>query len=76
MKRRLVVLAAVVLVTLGVAVAVWAAGGTSDSRSTPKRDDCEKTITVQDTASPKMMEYHRQDCDDDFAVTRSQGGGG
>ena len=69
-------LAAVVLVTLGVAVAVWAAGGTSGSGSTTTSDDCEKTITVQDTASPKMMEYHRSDCDEDFAVTRSQGGGG
>ena len=76
MKRRVVVLVAVVLVTLGVAVAVWAAGGTSESGSRPTRDDCEKTITVQDTGSPKMMEYHRRDCDEDFAVTRSRDGGG
>jgi hypothetical protein len=76
LRLRLVVLAAVVMVTLGVAVAVWAAGGTSDSGTPGKSEDCEKTITVQDTGSPKMMEYHRQDCDDEFAVTRSQGGGG
>lgn len=76
MRLRLVVLAAVLLVTLGVAVAVWAAGGTSDSGTPGKSEDCEKTITVQDTGSPKMMEYRRQDCDDEFAVTRGQGGGG
>ncbi len=75
MRQRLVVLAAAMLLALGVAVAVWA-GGTSDSGTPPKGEDCEKTITVQDTGSPKMMEYRRQDCDDDFAVTRSQGGGG
>ena len=73
MKRRLVVIAAVVLLALGIAVAVWAAGGTPDSS---KADDCAKTVTVEDTMSPKMMEYHRADCDDDFAVTRSKGGSG
>lgn len=75
MRRRLMVVAAAVVLALGVAVAVWAAGGSSDSGSSRKPDDCEKTITVQDTASPKMMEYHRRDCDEDFAVTRSRGGG-
>ncbi len=71
MRRRLVAIAAVALLTLAVAVGVWAAGGMSDSSSPGTPDDCEKTITVQDTGSPKMMEYHREDCDDDFAVTRT-----
>ena len=75
MRKRLLVVAAVIVLALGVAVAVWASGGTSDS-GPGKSEDCEKTITVQDTGSPKMMEYRRQDCDDEFAVTRSQGGGG
>ena len=72
MKKRLLVIAAAVLLALGVAVAVWAAGGTSGSGRTA----CAKTITVEDTMSPKMMEYHRADCDDDFAVTRSKSGSG
>jgi hypothetical protein len=75
-RKRLLVVATVIVLALGVAVAVWASGGTSDSGSSGKPEDCEKTITVQDTGSPKMMEYRRQDCDDEFAVTRSQGGGG
>ena len=75
MRRRLVVVGAVVVLALGVAFAVWAAGDQSDSGSSGKPDDCEKTITVQDTASPKMMEYHRRDCGEDFAVTRGKGGG-
>jgi hypothetical protein len=75
-RKRLLVVATVIVLALGVAVAVWASGGTSDSGSPGKSEDCEKTITVQDTGSPKMMEYRRQDCDDEFAVTRSQGGAG
>lgn len=74
MTKRLAVVVAVALLALGVAVAVWAAGGTSDSGS--GKTACAKTITVQDTMSPRMMEYHRTDCDDDFAVTRSKGGSG
>jgi hypothetical protein len=73
-RRRLIVLAVVVLLALGVAVAVWAVGGMSDSGASA--DDCAKTITIQDTASPRMMEYHRTNCDEDFAVDRSKGGAG
>ena len=74
MRRRVIVLAVVVALALGVAVAVWAAGGMSNGGTSA--DDCAKTITVQDTASPRMMEYHRTNCDDDFAVDRSKGGAG
>ncbi len=64
MRRRLVVLGVALLLVIGVAVAVWAGSGSGSG----KAETCRKTITVQDTESPRMMEYHRTSCDEDFAV--------
>jgi hypothetical protein len=58
MRRRLVVLALAAVLALGAAVAIWAALPEGDE------DACvPTTVTVQDTETPRMMEY-RRDCEE------------
>jgi hypothetical protein len=58
MRRRAVVLGAAALAALGVALGVLAAGGGDGP-------ECRtETFVVQDSATPKMMTYRRQDCGD------------
>lgn len=57
MRRRLLVLLVAATLALGAAVAIWAAlpGGGEEA--------CEPTtVTVQDSETPRMMEY-RRGCD-------------
>ena len=61
MLKRLVVLAAAAVLATGVGIGVWAA-----SSGASETDDCAKTITVEDTATPRLMEYRRDDCADQF----------
>jgi hypothetical protein len=52
-KRRVALLALVVVAALGVAAAVWAMRG----------DDCERaTLSVSDPGSPRTMKVHRKEC--------------
>ena len=60
MRLRLLVLAAVVLVALGAAVAVWAARGDAES----KEPACTKTtFMVEDPTLGKVMTYNETVCD-------------
>jgi hypothetical protein len=53
MRRRVALLALVVLVVLGVGSAIWAS----------RDDDCEPTtVSVSDPDSPRTMKVHRNDC--------------
>ncbi|HEU0337507.1 MAG TPA: hypothetical protein VFR43_13175 [Gaiellaceae bacterium] len=61
MTRRLVVLAAVALLALGLGVAVWAS-----SREGSAPSACpDATVTLEDTQRPNLMTYHGRYCGDD-----------
>jgi hypothetical protein len=57
-RRWLLGVGAAALAALGVALGVWAAGpgGGPECRT--------ETFVVEDSVSPKMMTYRRQDCGD------------
>ncbi len=59
MKRRLAVVAAVLVAALAIGGGLWIAsgGGESECRTA--------TYTVQDTGSPRLMEYNRVECGDE-----------
>jgi Flp pilus assembly protein CpaB len=58
-RRRVLVLASVVLVALGAAVVVWAARGDAD----PKEPVCTRTTSlVPDPTTGKVMTYHETEC--------------
>jgi hypothetical protein len=53
MRRRVALLAVVVLVVLGAGTAIWAS----------RDDDCEPTtVSVSDPGSPRTMKVHRKAC--------------
>jgi hypothetical protein len=59
MSRRVLALAAVVLVTLGGAVGVWAARGGDDGA---KPACAQTTFAVPDPTTGKVMTYHKNRC--------------
>jgi hypothetical protein len=53
MRRRVALLAFVVLVVLGLGTAIWASRG----------EDCKPTtLSVSDPGSPRTMKVHRKTC--------------
>lgn len=63
MRRRLLVLATVALLALGIAVAVLAAR--PDRADDVDKDACTtSTFLLEDPTGPKVMEYHGESCDE------------
>lgn len=60
MSRRMALVAAAALAALGIAVGVWAAGGSGSGAADTACD--EPTYTVEDPNSSKLMEYRKPGC--------------